>query len=272
MAAIGEQKATQLFAQLASCFEKDAGSTYEAIFTAWGGDVRERSVDLTTGKIRPRELALVPPPATKSDKSPPPEANDQRLTADPTVYARIDYLDPNAKVTKDEKDSCLAILKNLPVVFAFAPMNLIHYQVEFPAHHTRMVTVSYRQYAYADTRGSGSYQLAYVLHPATLWREFGPIHVTVQVPKGIPCKSSAEIHHTGERRQKAGVASVSGEAYDGDDYDKAFERMRDINFDVYQATLVEKDQKRGELFVGMDKVGWDKMFPRKKSEETSQRK
>ena len=67
--------------------------------------------------------------------------------------------------------------------------------------------------------------------------------------------------------------SVSGEAYDRHvTYDKAFERMRDINFDVYQATLVEKDQKRGELFVGMDKVGWDKMFPRKKAEETSQRK
>ena len=58
LAAIGEQKATQLFAQLASRFDKDAGSAYEAIFAAWGGDVRERSIDLATGEIRPRELTL----------------------------------------------------------------------------------------------------------------------------------------------------------------------------------------------------------------------
>ena len=50
------------------------------------------------------------------------------------------------------------------------------------------MTVSYSQYAYADTRGSGSYQLAYVLHPATLWKEFGPIHVKVELPKGIACR------------------------------------------------------------------------------------
>ena len=61
MAAIGEQKATQLFAQLASQFDKDAGTNYEAIFAAWGGDVRERSIDLGTGEVRPRELALPAP-------------------------------------------------------------------------------------------------------------------------------------------------------------------------------------------------------------------
>ena len=42
LAAIGEQKATQLLAQLASRFDKDAGARYEALFAAWGGDVRER--------------------------------------------------------------------------------------------------------------------------------------------------------------------------------------------------------------------------------------
>ena len=41
----------------------------------------------------------------------------------------------------------------LPVVFVFAQMNLLHYQAKFPAHGTRLVTVSYRQYAFADTRG-----------------------------------------------------------------------------------------------------------------------
>ena len=56
LAAIGEQKATQFFAQLASRFDEKAGSDYEAIFAAWGGDVRERSIDLATGQLRPREM------------------------------------------------------------------------------------------------------------------------------------------------------------------------------------------------------------------------
>ena len=105
LSAIGEQKATQLFARLASRFDRSAGTAYEAIFRAWGGDVRERSIDLATGRIRPRELALGPPVATMRGKEPPPEYYDQRLTADPTVYARIDYLDPDARITKEER-SC----------------------------------------------------------------------------------------------------------------------------------------------------------------------
>ncbi|GAH31778.1 unnamed protein product, partial [marine sediment metagenome] len=58
LAAIGEQKATQFFAQLASRFKPKVAAAYEAIFTAWGGDVRERSVDLATGKVRPREITV----------------------------------------------------------------------------------------------------------------------------------------------------------------------------------------------------------------------
>ena len=189
LSAIGEQKATQLFAQLASRFDKDAGSNYEAIFKAWGGDVRERSIDLATGEIRPREVTIPTPVAAEGLPAKPADTNDRRLTADPTVYARVDYLDPNAKLSAPEKASCEAILKNLPVTFTFAPMNLLHYQVKFPPHVTRVVTVSYSQYAYADTRGSGSYQLAYVLHPATLWKEFGPIRVHVELPKGIACRA-----------------------------------------------------------------------------------
>ncbi len=134
--AIGEQKATQLFAQLASRFDKDAGAAYEAIFAAWGGNVRERSIDMATGRIRPRELKLPPEPPydlRKSEDEQAPEYYDQRLTADPTVYARVEYLDPKAKITKYERESCQAVLKYLPVVFTFAPMNLLHYQAKFPA-------------------------------------------------------------------------------------------------------------------------------------------
>ena len=63
LTAIGEQKATQFFAQLASQFDKEVAATYESIFAAWGGEVRERSVDLASGQVRPRELSSLPAPA-----------------------------------------------------------------------------------------------------------------------------------------------------------------------------------------------------------------
>jgi hypothetical protein len=242
LAAIGEQKATQFFAQLASKFDKDAGSTYEAVFAAWGGDVRERSVDMETGQLRPRELTLPERPASERF------GGDMRLTADPTVYARVDYLDPNVKMSDDEKRSCQAILKNLQVVFTFAPMNLLYYQVKFPPHGTRTVTVTYEQYAYADTRGSGSYQLAYVLHPATLWNEFGPIQVRLEVPKGVAtCKASAPLAKTGE------VPATESEFRS--------ERLPALN--VYQATLSTPEEKQNELFVAVDKATWDKLAAEK---------
>ncbi len=273
LAAIGEQKATQLFAQLAARFDKDAGTAYEAIFSAWGGDVRERAVDIETGQLRPRELELPAPKPFDPRRGLTPEAVDSRLTADPTVYARIDYLDPNAKISKAERGSCEAILRNLPVVFTFAPMNLLHYQVKFPPNATRTVTVTYRQHAYADTRGTGSYQLAYVLHPATLWNEFGPIHVALHVPKGIACKASAAIDKTGEKPASPG-SSRPGPTPELSQSDAPTPAMS-----VYQVTLTEPAQKSGELFVGIDKAAWDKAFiatrpkpdsPRQQAQQPSQ--
>ena len=58
LAAVGEQRATQLFAVLAAKFDPKVAAAYETIFQAWGGDVRERSLDLTDGKLRPREIDL----------------------------------------------------------------------------------------------------------------------------------------------------------------------------------------------------------------------
>jgi hypothetical protein len=254
LAAIGEQKATQLFAQLASRFDEQAGGKYEAIFAAWGGDVRERSLDLVTGEVRPREISLPAPAAAKPGANAPgsPVAVDRRLTADPTVYARIDYLDPNARLSPADKASCEAVLKNLPVTFTFAPMNLLHYQVKFPARGTQVVAVTYRQYAYADTQGTGSYQLAYVLHPASLWKDFGPINLTVHTPKGILCRASAAMHlGLGEPSQPAHhAAMLPGPAVDPK-----------IPMEFYQATLESPEEKRGELFVAVDKAAWDAMFP-----------
>lgn len=179
LAAIGEQKATQLFAQLALCFDADDAVGYEALFAAWGGDVQERALDMTTGKVRPREI-------TVDDK----EESSSR--GDPAVYARVDYLDENAPISEAEKDACRTILKNLPVVFTFAPMNILHYQVTFTPNAIQELTVSYQQYAYKDTHDPASYQLAYVVHPASLWKDFGPIQLSVIVPEGIELSGCAK--------------------------------------------------------------------------------
>jgi hypothetical protein len=266
LAAIGEQKATQLFAYLASRFDPKAGSTYEEIFAAWGGDVRERSVDLTTGGLRPREFTLPPPaPAIQTGKESEAEraardAENRLSQSDPTVYGRVDYLDPKMQLSPSEKLICEGVLKSLPVTFTFAPMNLLYYQVTFPARSTRRIAVAYKQYAYEDTRGTGSYQLSYVLHPASMWKEFGPIHLTVRVPKGVPCGASAAIKKTGE--QAAAESALS----------KIKPFSNDIAFpaalDVYEVTLTRPEEKRGELFIGLDKTAWEAGFQPMKPNST----
>jgi hypothetical protein len=230
LAAIGEQKATQFFGQLASRFDPTAAAAYEAIFTAWGGDVRERSVDLKTGKVRPREITVDP----KALKNTPSATRG----SDPTVYARVDYLDPNAKISEAEKASCKAVLKNLPVVFTFAPMNLLHYSVKFPAKATQTLTVTYSQYAYADTRGPSSYQLAYVVHPASMWQEFGPINLEIAVPEGVSFK-----------------ASVPVQTSDPDIEERPFPTAaRKVRYAIHRTTL--SDKKTGEIFVAVDATAW----------------
>jgi hypothetical protein len=231
LAAIGEQKATQFFAQIASRFDPEAAAAYEAIFTAWGGDVRERSVDLATGKVRPREITV----SRKAlDNKPSPFRSD----FDPTIYARVAYLDPKANISESEKASCKAILKNLPVVFTFAPMNILHYHVKFPAKSTQMLTVSYSQYAYSDTRSPSSYQIAYVLHPASLWDEFGPINLEVAVPEGIDFRASVPCDNGGVK--KGGLSPHN---------------TQNISFNIYKAEL---KQKTGELFLAVEADGWEK--------------
>jgi len=230
LAAIGEQRATQFFAQIASRFEPKAAAAYETIFTAWGGDVRERSVDLSTGQVRPREIRV---DSKILDKQP--------FTGDfdPTIYARVDYLDPKANISESEKESCRAILKNLPVVFTFAPMNILHYNVKFPAKSTQTLTVSYSQYAYSDTRSPSSYQLAYVLHPASLWDEFGPINLEVAVPEGIDFRASVPCVHDG---------TIKGRLDPHNPYNSDNGPLN-----IYKAQL---KQKTGELYLAVEANGW----------------
>jgi hypothetical protein len=231
LSAIGEQKATQFFAQLACCFDHKTAAAYEAIFAAWGGDVRERSVDLKTGKLRPREVTINPKVLNKKPSLFP-------AIADPTIYARVDYLDSNANITKAERASCKAILKNLPVIFTFAPMNILHYHVKFPAKSIQTLRVSYSQYAYSDTRSPSSYQLAYVVHPASLWQEFGPINLEVAVPDGIRFRASVPCRNGGvEERPSRSPNS---------------EKLR---FSIYKAILKDKT---GELYLAVDADLWNK--------------
>ena len=183
LSAIGEQKATQFLARLASLLNPEESVAYEDIFNAWGGDVREQSVDLLTGKVRPREITV----ASDISEKPP---QFSLAASDPTIYARVDYLDPSAKITDTDKECCKNILKNLPVIFTFAPMNILYYKVVFPADSTQTLTVSYKQYAYSDTRSPESFQVAYVVHPASFWKDFGPINLEVTVPEGVRFKAS----------------------------------------------------------------------------------
>ena len=127
------------------------------------------------------------------------------------MYARIDYLDPNAKVTKDEKDFVPGdSRKESPGGVRVCPDESDSTTRSSSQPITlAWVTVSYPQHAYADTRGSGSYQLAYVLHPATLWREFGPIHVTVQVPKWDTLQVLPQKFTTQARGDRRLVSRVS---------------------------------------------------------------
>lgn len=228
LGAIGEKKATQFFARLAYRFDNDAASTYEAIFSAWGGDVRERSVDLMTGKVRPREI---------SKEALRPLVSGVSRLGDPTIYARVAYLDPHARISEEEKKACRAILKNLPVVFTFAPMNLLHYQATFPARSKQTLSVDYSQYAYVDTKGPKSYQMSYVLHPATLWKDFGPIHLKIRVPENVGFRCSAPC--------KNGDTEVAGMV----PYNR--------KYSVYTATLSKPEDKKGELFCAVSAADMD---------------
>ena len=251
--AIGEQKATQFFARLASCFDPKVAATYEAIFAAWGGDVRERSVDLATGQLRPREIA-VDPKGSGNRENPSPGREEE---SDPTVYARVDYLDPKVRITEAEKASCQAVLKHLPVIFTFAPMNLVHYHASFPPNSTQTLTVSYRQYAYKDTHEPVTYQLAYVLHPASLWKDFGPINLEIAAPQGVPVRASVPC-------PSVGVEEV--DFPEAGNWDRTADKSK-LRCEIHRSALTDKT---GELFVALDAAAWGKAFETKRQKVQQQ--
>lgn len=240
VAAIGEQKTTQWLVGLAQRLSPDSAQSYEAMFAAWGGDVRERSLDLHTGQVRPREITLETEGGPGLFRSVLPHT-------DPTVYARVDYLEANKNLTAEERAAWQAVLKNLPVVFAFSPMNLLHYRVAFQPGQVRTVSVNYKQYAYLDTGSPHSYQIAYVVHPASLWDVFGPIQLTVTVPEGVKPLASSPL--TKVPQALSNVANAAATAPGS-------------KLDSYAATLHEKT---GELFIGINVEEWKRAMAPKLS-------
>ena len=235
--AIGEQKATQWLAVLAGKFDPAAAAGYEAIFASWGGDVRERSIDLQKRTVRPREISLRKPVTS-------PGLRESVLAdADPTVYARVDYFKDDAMLTDGQRASWNSVIQRLPVVFTFSPMNLLHYRVTFEPGAARTVSVSYRQHAYLDTANPRSYQVAYVVHPASLWDSFGPIHLTATSLVGAPPVSSIAM-----TEDPGPPPSASPQISFYPNADK-------LKFKSHKATLTDK---KGELFVGIDADAWDK--------------
>ncbi len=226
LAAIGEQKATQLLALLAGKFNAAAVADYEGLFKAWGGDVRERSIDLAGGKIRPREFTLSPEMTNNA-------THGWRFPQDPTVYARVDYLDARIPLPEEQTAALKRVLKELPVTFTFAPMNLIYYRVKFQPMSEQTVTVQYAQYAYADTAAPESYQLAYVLHPASFWKEFGRIHLSIRAPDAVRLLASVPLTKKGAEEVFLWGRQMSVACYEG-----------------------EVKEKTGELFVGLSKSEW----------------
>jgi len=209
---IGEQKATQLMALLAAKLAPKSAVSYEGILAAWGGDVRDRAVDLGSGAIRPRE--------NKSHSS------------DSTVYARVDYLDPLTPAPLRRRLE--SILAHLPVVFTFVPMNLIHTQVTFAAKSTERVQFAYDQFGNEDTASPRSYQVAYVIHPASFWDSFGPIQLDVAAPERVSVRASVPLSRGKPEASKDSpvpsihyqglVPSKTGELYLGlaaDEWEKA---------------------------------------------------
>jgi len=218
LGAIGEQKATQYLAHLAGCFDPAVATQYEDIFHAWGGNITDLAFDIATGKVRPRKFDI----ADKDEA-----ALVRMMGSDPTVYARIDYFEERADMPEAQKAACKTILKNLPVIFTFAPMNILHYRARFEPGVTEKLTVSYSQYAFEDTQEPATFQLAYVVHPASMWESFGPINLRATVPSGVRFNCSA--------------ACTKTDAAEG------------VLHDIYAGVIKDKT---GCIYLAMDQDSW----------------
>jgi len=105
-----------------------------------------------------------------------------------------------------------------------------------------------KEYPFTDTRAPRSFQLSYVLHPATMWEEFGPVNLSVFVPKGIGFKSSIPVSRKKDSK-------INGQL-----------------FTEYTATLTKHTDKKGELFLGTSYKDWQKLLEKPASNKQVQLK
>lgn len=224
LTAIGELKATQLLSHLADRFAPGAATGYERVFSAWGGDVREQAVDPASGALRPRR-----------------DDGKNAGAGEDSLYARLDYFEPGLIMEPARREACARILKNLPVVFTFAPMNIIISELTFRAGSTHVVTYDYSQYAFDDAGPPASHQLAYVVHPASFWKTFGPIHVTVQVPRGLAVRATMPLRKATPRTPKPPDGFVS---FVGDLREKTGELYLAVERDRWRASVPEVEKYR----------------------------
>ena len=205
--------------------------------------MRERAVDLRTGKIRPREVEL------SADK-PRSGIGGARLreVADPTVYARVDYLDSNSPLPEEDRTIAPSGAREPARGLHVRPDGIAALPSDVPAQGNADRDGEILKYACIDTCDPATYQIAYILHPATLWDEFGPIRLSVHVPKGMACQG---VHTAGQERFYAGRGGASAGGN---------RRGAEGSMDAYTAALTRKAEKSGQLFIAVEKAAWDAQF------------
>jgi hypothetical protein len=227
LSSMGELKATQLLSHVAARLAPGASTDYQRLFTAWGGDVREQAVDPGTGVLRPRR----------------DEGKGSAFDENASLYARLDYFQPNTIMQPARRQACERIVKNLPVVFTFAPMNIIRTELTFPARSTRVVTYDYSQFSFDDLGPPASHQLAYVVHPASFWKTFGPISVTVQAPQGVPVRASIPMRKAAPHTPSLPAGFV---AFTGELREKTGELYLSVDCDKWKAGVGDGEKYRIE--------------------------
>ena len=172
LARIGALKATQLYTEVLKALAPAQSIDYEQFFRAWGGREKRVSLDLETGEVRERVL------------SPIRFAEGGMMGPIPLdIYAREEYL--NARnLPKDLKKHLMTVLKNLPVTFAFAPVNMTVYEVAFAPGQKRTVAVEVNQLPSIDGREPVTAQFEYIMKTARYFKEFDHINLEVRAPKG----------------------------------------------------------------------------------------
>ncbi|HEY3358095.1 MAG TPA: hypothetical protein VGQ83_32900, partial [Polyangia bacterium] len=176
LAALGERRATQLLAHLAARFDP-AAPRAERLAAAWAGDGRELVLDLGSGRLRPRER----PRAGVGARGGPERGQPGDGAA----------LDESVALTAAAKESLRRILRLEPAEPAVAPLNLLQVRLTVPPRSRRSVRITYTQVAHRSAAAPASYQVAAVVHPATLWRRSAPIHLAVTAFAGVPPRVSA---------------------------------------------------------------------------------